>query len=162
MKKILRLLLTIVLLGASVAIADAQQVIFLVRHTEQAVGIDPPLTEAGKHRAKRLAGVLKDAGIDVIYTTEFKRTGQTSEIVGRTLNIDVKIHPRRDVDGLIRRLQTQHVHDRVLIVDHSRLSVLLWDLGHREEVRIGQLDYDNLFVIIPKSDGDPLVLLLRY
>ncbi len=66
------------------------------------------------------------------------------------------------MDGLIRRLHTQHVHDRVLIVDHSRLSMLLWGLGHREAVRIGQLDYDNLFVMIPKSDGDPLVLLLRY
>ena len=126
MKKILRLLLTIVLLGASVAIADAQQVIFLVRHTEQAVGIDPPLTEAGKHRAKRLAGVLKDAGIDVIYTTECKRTGQTSEIGGRTLNIDVKINRRRDVDGRIRRLQAQHVTDRARSVTPSGLSVFLW------------------------------------
>ena len=59
MRKVLRLLLIIAALAANVAIADAQQAIFLVRHAEQTGpggpgSGDPPLTEAGQQRAKRL------------------------------------------------------------------------------------------------------------
>jgi broad specificity phosphatase PhoE len=165
MKKILRLLLTIVLLGASVAIADAQQVIILVRHTVQAgpgTG-DPPLTEAGERRAERLAGVLKDTGIDVIFVSKRIRTAQTAKPVAKALNVKVKGHSRKDIDGLFARLHAEHAHDRVLIVSHSRrIPRLLKALGHPVKIKIAPLEYDNLFMIVPKSDGDPLVLRLRY
>ena len=165
MKKILGLLLTIVFLGASVTITDAQQAIFLVRHTEQAGpgSEDPPLTEAGERRAKRLAGVLKDTGIDVIFVSKRIRTAQTAEPVAKALNVKVKVHPRKDIDGLIARLRTEHADNRVLIVNHSRsIPKLLKALGHPAKIKIGRLEYDSLFVIVPKSDGAPLVLRLRY
>jgi broad specificity phosphatase PhoE len=106
---------------------------------------------------------LNDAGISVIYGTEMRRTTQTAELLAKALNIDVKIHPRRDMDGLISRLRTQHAHDRVLIVSHSlRVPRLLKALGYPQDITIASKEYDNLFVIIPKSDGAPLVLRLRY
>ncbi len=165
MKKILRFLLTIVFLGASVTIADAQEAIFLLRHTEQAGpgSTNPPLTEAGERRAKRLADVLKDAGIDVIFVSKTKRTAQTAELVEKVLNIKVKVHPRKDIDGLIARLHTEHAHDRVLIVSHSRtVPKLLKAFGHPVKVKIGRFEYDSLFVIVPQANGDPLVVRLRY
>jgi len=164
MKKILGLLLTIVFLVASVAIADAQQAIFLVRHTEQAgPGIDPPLTEAGERRAKKLADVLKDTGIDVIFVSKRIRTAQTAEPVAKALNVKVKIHSRKDIDGHIARLRAEHAHDRVLIISHSRrIPKLLKALGYPVTVKIAPLEYDSLFVIVPKSGGEPLVLRLRY
>ncbi len=165
MKKILRLLLTIVLLGASVAIADAQQVIFLVRHTEQAgpASTDPPLTEAGRQRANRLAGVLKDAGIDVIFSSTRKRAVETAKPVAKALGLKTKVHPRKDYTGLVSRLRTEHVHDRILVVSHSRhLPRLLKALGHPLKVKIAPLEYDNLFAVIPKSNSNPIVLRLRY
>ncbi len=72
MKKFIWLLLTILAMGASTAPVEAQEAIFLVRHTEQAGPgrTDPPLTEVGQRRAKALAGVLKDAGIDVIFVSK--------------------------------------------------------------------------------------------
>ncbi len=165
MKKILRFLLTIVFLGASVAIADAQEAIFLVRHTEQAGpgSTDPPLTEAGRQRAKRLAGVLKDAGIDVIFVSTRKRAVETAEPVAKALGLKTKVHPRKDYTGLVSRLRTEHRHDRVLVVSHSRhLPRLLKALGYPLKVKIAPLEYDNLFTVIPKSNSNPIVLQLRY
>ena len=51
---------------------QAQQVIFLVRHGETVApkGTDSrPLSEAGQRRAVLLAKLLKDAGINAIYTS---------------------------------------------------------------------------------------------
>jgi hypothetical protein len=39
---------------------------------------------------------------------------------------------------------------------------LLKALGHPEEVKIPLDEYNNLFVIVPKADGAPLVIRLRY
>jgi len=165
MKKSLGLLLTIVAMGASAAPAEAQEAIFLLRHTEQAGrgSTNPPLTEAGERRAKRLADVLKDAGIDVIFVTKTKRTTQTGELVEKALNVKVKVHPRKDIDGLIARLRTEHAQDRVLIVHHSRtVPKLLKAFGYPVKVKIERFEYDSLFVIVPQAKGDPLVLHLRY
>ncbi len=165
MKKIFWFLLVIVALSTSVMIADAQEAIFLLRHTEQAGRgrTNPPLTEAGERRAKRLADVLKDAGIDVIFVSKTKRTAQTAELVEKVLNIKVKVHPRKDIDGLIARLRTEHAQDRVLIVHHSRtVPKLLKAFGYPVKVKIERFEYDSLFIIIPQAKGDPLVLHLRY
>jgi broad specificity phosphatase PhoE len=165
MKKLLGFFLIVVMLGARAVITDAQQAIFLVRHTEQAGpgSTDPPLTEAGRQRAKRLAGVLKDAGIDVIFVSTRKRAVETGEPVAKALGLKTKVHPRKDYTGLVNRLRTEHMHDRVLVVSHSRhLPRLLKALGHPLKVKIAPLEYDNLFVIVPKSGGELSVLQLRY
>jgi broad specificity phosphatase PhoE len=107
--------------------------------------------------------VLKDASINVIYTTERRRSIQTAEPISKSLNIESKRLPLRDLDGLIGRLRTQHLNDRVLIVSHSlTFPRLLKALGYPQDITIASKEYDNLFVIIPKSDGSPLVLRLRY
>lgn len=165
MKKSLGLLLTIVAMGASAAPAETQEVIFLVRHTEQAGrgSADPPLTEAGRQRAKTLAGVLKHAGINVIFVSKKIRAAQTGEPVAKALNVKTKVHPRKDIDGLISRLRNEHADDRVLVVSHSRhLPKLLKAFGYPVKVKIGRFEYESLFVIVLKSSGEPLVLKLRY
>ena len=163
MKKLLGFFLIVVMMGASAVITDAQEAIFLVRHTEQAGpgSTDPPLTEAGRQRAKRLAGVLKDAGIDVIFVSYKRRTAQTAEPVAKALKVKVKEVLRNDLDELMIQLRTEHARDRVLIVSHSRIIPrLLEALGHSEGVEIDE--YDNLFVVVPQTKGKPLVMRLRY
>ena len=156
-------LVTLALLFAPFA-AVAQQAVFLVRHAEQSVGVkDPPLTEAGERRATALATVLRDAGINVIYISERGRTIQTAEPLAKALNVEIKTMPRRDIHGLVGRLRTQHAHDRVLVVSHSlTVPALLKALGHPGEVTIARDEYDSLFVIVPKNDGGPVVLRLRF
>ena len=148
----------------SVSLAEAQQAIFLVRHAEQSVETDDPeLTEAGKKRAQALASVLKDVGINVIYTTDRRRAIQTAEPLEKSLNIESKRLPLRDVDGLVARLREQGDHDRILVVNHSlALPRIMKGLGYPAEITIPLNEYDNLFVLVPKSDGSPSLLRLRY
>jgi broad specificity phosphatase PhoE len=165
-RKIIHVLIITAVLG-STRLALGQEAIFLVRHTEQdgrpSVVEDPALTEIGHRRAQALAQVLKDAGINVIYTTERRRSIQTAEPISKSLNIETKRLPLRDIDGLIGRLRTQHLNDRVLVVSHSlTLPRLLKALGYPVDITIGEKEYDSLFVIVPKKDSSPLVLRLRY
>jgi broad specificity phosphatase PhoE len=146
-------------------LADAQQVVFLVRHGEQASGAngDAPLTEAGQRCARALATVLKDASLTAIYVSEFQRTMQTAEPLAQALQIEPTRLPRGDIEGLINRLRTQHAHGRVLIISHSlTIPYVLKAFGHPEEVVIQREEYDLLFVIVPKPTGPPLVFVLRF
>jgi broad specificity phosphatase PhoE len=146
-------------------LADAQQVVFLVRHGEQASGAndDAPLTEAGQRRARALAAVLKDAGLTAIYVSEFQRTMQAAEPLAQALQIEPTRLPRGDMEGLINRLRIQHEDGRILIISHSlTIPHLLKALGHPEEVIIERQEYDRLFVIVPKPTGPPLVFVLRF
>ena len=103
-KTMIAFFVTFVMLVSN-SVTEAQQAIFLVRHAEQAVETDDPeLTEAGKKRAKTLASVLKDVGINVIYTTERKRAIQTAEPTENLLNIASKRLALRDLDGLAHLL----------------------------------------------------------
>ena len=145
-------------------VAHAQQVVYLMRHAEQVLDVeDPPLTEAGHQRAKAWAGILRDAGIKVIYTSKKRRTRQTGEHIAQALNIPLETIPRRDVEGLVDRLRTRHADDVVLVISHTRtIPKLFRELGHPEDVEIQRDDYGNLFVIVPKSKNDLIVLRLRY
>ncbi len=153
-----------VYLAVSVQLAEAQQAIFLVRHAEQSLeGEDPPLAEAGRRRATALATTLKDAAITVIYESGIRRTMETAKPIADILNVEIKTYPRGDIGGFIGRLRSEHAQNRVLIVSQSlRISRWLKALGHSADITIAPTEYDNLFVIIPKGDGGPLVLRLRY
>ncbi|MBI4589326.1 MAG: histidine phosphatase family protein [Candidatus Rokubacteria bacterium] len=151
--------------------ADAQRAVLVVRHAEQLDdSTDSLLSEAGQRRAKALAVALKDAGITAIYTSEFQRTIQTAAPLATALGISATVVPRKDTEELIRRLRERHSQDIVLVVTHSgslrahgtTVPALLKALGHLEEVRIPRTEYGSLFVIVPKSEGPPVVVRLRF
>ena len=155
--------LTFSLLAAP-CLAQAQQVVFLVRHGEQASGSDdPPLTEVGQRRARALVALLKDVGLTAIYVSQWRRTMQTAQPVAQALQLEPACVPARDIDGLLERLRTQQAQGRVLIVSHSlTIPHVLKAFGYPEEVVIEKEEYDRLFVIVPKPTGPPLVVVLRY
>ena len=75
-------LLAIALLGAPPTSVWAQSdatVVYLVRHAERAEDgtSDPPISEAGEARSRLLAGMLLDAGVTHVHTTDYKRTRST-------------------------------------------------------------------------------------
>ncbi len=158
------IILVILFSFAVLSAAHAQEAVYLIRHAEQVLDVeDPPLTDAGQQRAKAWAGILRDAGIKVVYTSKKRRTKQTGEPIAEALNIPLETMTRRDVAGLVDRLRTRHADDAVLIVSHSRtIPKLLKELGHSEDVTIELDDYGNLFIIVPQGESDPLVLRLRY
>jgi broad specificity phosphatase PhoE len=148
---------SIVIIALGIAVlpsAPAQEVVYLIRHAEQALeGYDPPLTEAGHQRAKALAAILRDAEIDVIYTSQYRRTNQTGEAIARALDIPLETMSRCDVEGLVTRLRTRHADDSVLIVSHSGIiPLILREFGYLQYVSISKADYDNLLIVLPRGD----------
>jgi broad specificity phosphatase PhoE len=152
---------------------EAQQAIFLVRHGDtvrEKGNPDVPLSEAGEHRALALAALLKDSGINVIYTTGLQRTVKTAEPLAKLLNIEPKVQPQlrpgtkpADIEKFANLLAAEHSQDIVLAVLHSNSApALLKVLGHAETIKIPETEFDNLFVIIPRPNGTPAVLRLRY
>jgi phosphohistidine phosphatase SixA len=155
------------------ALAEAQQTILLVRHADtlrQEGNPDIPLTEAGQRRAVALSALLKDSGVNVIYTTGLIRTVMTAEPLAKLLAIEPKTRPQlrpgykpKDVEDFANLLRTEHPRDIVLTVLHSNSGPgLIKALGHPVEIKIPETEFDNIFVITPKPDGPPTVLRLRH
>ena len=156
------------LLAGFCSVASAQQVVMLVRHAELqgAAMAEPkhlPLSETGEARAKRLASMLKESGIGAIYVTDFVRTNKTAEPLAREINKELTVLPKGDAQELVQRLRKNHGNQTVLLVGHTdTLPGLLKALGHPVEIKIEADDYSNIFVVIPKSEGAPTLLQLRY
>jgi 2,3-bisphosphoglycerate-dependent phosphoglycerate mutase len=164
--------LAAILLLVFPALAFGQRAVFVVRHAEKASEANDasvPLSEAGTARAKRLAAILKDAGITAIYSTDTVRTRKTAEPLAAFARTDVRIYEATTADGkvdvqpLAERLRKEHAKDAVLVVGHSNtIGPLLAALGCTEDVSIAGNEYDNLFIVVARGQGSPVLLRLRY
>ena len=144
--------------------ADAQQIVYVVRHGEKLDDSkDPPLSPAGAARAARLAQMLAASGVKVIYTTQYRRTMQLAAPVARALNTTPIVNPAADTPGLLKKLTAHGPDDVVLVVGHSNtVPDIVKGLGHAGDVKIEETEFDNLFVVVPKSQGAPALVRLKY
>lgn len=55
---------------------------------------DPPLNARGLAQARRLAEELRDAGLDVLYSSPLRRAAETAEILASALNLPLHLEPR--------------------------------------------------------------------
>jgi broad specificity phosphatase PhoE len=166
-----RLAVTLLLAGFA-STASAQKAIFLVRHAEKATDSNEPgvsLSEAGRARAAHLARMLAGAGITAIYATETDRARQTADPLARALKLEVKTYSPRDASGrlaprlLLDRLKKDDASGTVLVVGHQNtVPDLLAALGCTEKVSIGDKQFDDLFIVVPKVEGAPGVVRLKY
>ena len=174
MKRALTLALLFVLAATGTSVA-ADQVIFLVRHAERAdqgapampaaahgmLPNDPPLSEAGKVRAAKLAALLASADVKTIFTTEFKRTRETAAPLAEKTKVRPVMSASQDPQPLIEAVQK--TRGNVLIVGHSNtVPDLLKRLGVKETITIADNEYDNLFIIVRRDAGEPAFVRLRY
>ena len=163
-----RVALAALLLTCVAPVAAAQSVLFVVRHAERAdageksmKGADPSLSPAGESRAQRLASILRSEHIKKIFVTEFKRTRQTAEPTAKAQRVTIETTPAKDVDALIAKLAA--TDGPALVVGHSdTIADILKGLGVKENVRIGDKEYDNLFVVFGPGTRKPALVKLRY
>jgi broad specificity phosphatase PhoE len=166
-----RLVVTVIL-AAVAAVASGQRAIIVVRHAEKALDANEPgvpLSEDGRARAARLAQMLAASGVTAIYATETERARQTAEPLARALKVDVTTYSPRDAAGklapklLLDRLKKDDPSGIVLVVGHQNtVPDLLAALGHAEKLEIGDKQFDDLFVVMPKTGATPTVLWLKY
>ncbi|MBA2259799.1 MAG: histidine phosphatase family protein [Acidobacteria bacterium] len=147
---------------ATVIDAAAQNAVFVVRHAERAdagsgattMATDPELSDIGRTRAQSLAAMLKDAGVTVIFVTEYKRTQQTAEPLAKLLGIQATVVSAKDTQGLIEKVKA--VTGRALVVGHSNtVPEVLGKLGVENPPKLADSDYGDLFLV---SRGDTTTL----
>jgi broad specificity phosphatase PhoE len=145
------------------AAAETPLTVFLVRHGEKLPsGDDPSLSEAGRHRAETLAATLADAGIGAIFVSEYKRTKETAEPLGKQLGIEITVVPGNDIDGLVAKLRALGSGKRALVVGHSNTIPAI--ATRLTGVAVGALtdsDYDRLFIVHSLRDGEGDIVTLH-
>jgi phosphohistidine phosphatase SixA len=143
--------------------AAAQTAVFVVRHAEKASDSserDVPLSDEGRARADRLAALLRDAGINAIYATDTVRAKATAEPLARATGRTARIYS--DVAVLADQLKGEP-GAVALVVGHSNtVPKVLAALGVRASIEIGDREYDDLFVVVPRATGEPYFARLRY
>lgn len=164
--RVLRLWLPVLLAAwSSVASAQPARTVILVRHAERAGGTSPDvgISEAGRCRAEALAGMLADAGVRHIFTTEVARTGQTAAPLAKKLNLTPEVVPAKDIDGLVAKLRSGPAGAAVLVVGHSNtVPEIIERLGGEAVAPIADSEYDRLFVVTLTGPSQATVVTLRY
>lgn len=138
-------------------------IIYLVRHAEKlADQQDPGLTDAGKVRAEALADRLEDAGLTVIYSSDYTRTRDTASPIAARLGLDVQLYDPRDLPALATQLKAMDGH--ILVVGHSNTTPQMTDLLGGDYISpINEAgEYDRLYVVTLAGDGTVTSELERY
>jgi probable phosphoglycerate mutase len=151
--------LALLLLAAALETPAAPAAVFLVRHAEKQTESNErevPLSEAGRTRARHLAGMLRDAGIVAIYSTDTVRTLSTAEPLAKERHLIPILYDATTAAGLAAlaaRIAKEHPEENVLVVGHSNtIAPLARALGCAEEISIGGADYDGLWIVVPAGD----------
>lgn len=163
MKRALLSILLFASLGAGPEAVRAQAdatVIYLVRHAERHEDgtSDPPLSEAGWHRAALVAETLRDAGLTHIHTTDFKRTRATGRPTADRTGLEMVTYDPRDLAAFARRLRS--TPGRHLVLGHSNTTPeLVTALGGDAGTPIAEMEYDRLYIVTITEAGASTVLV---
>ena len=137
--------------------------IYLVRHSEKEVsasmdGSDPPLTQCGEQRSESLSDFLRDVPIEVIYSTDYKRTKNTALPTAKSKGLDIQQYDGETLEDfsklLLRRKQD------ALVVGHSNTTGVLAGLLVGE--KIGEFDlgiYDRIYQVVLRNKRGQLHVL---
>ena len=159
MKRRLTIVLGIValLIGCRSAVDSSlgseESVFFLVRHGEKVDDSDgSPLTEQGQRRAEKLADLLRDSGVQTIYSSDYERTRLTAAPLANELDLEVEIYDHRNLEAFSKRLLSRP--GRYLVVGHSNTTPQLAGLlGGEPGPDIQTMEYDRLYMLVHRPDG---------
>jgi len=138
--------------------------LFIVRHAEKgSLATDPPLTGIGRERARDLARMLRDAGVTVIYATQFRRTQETAEPLAKELDKSPIVTDATKPAELAVELQRLEPGTKALVVSHSNIVPILIEKLTGDSVgEITELEYDRLYVVSLTPGGGGTVVFLHY
>jgi phosphohistidine phosphatase SixA len=136
-------------------------IVYLVRHAEKLEDSrDPPLTTAGRERARLLADMLQDAGLTHIHTTDLERTRDTAAPIARRLGIQLQFYLALELEDLADQLRA--TPGRHLVAGHSNSTPSLVRLLGGESTDIAEPEHDRLYIVTLDPNGTTSTVLLRY
>lgn len=169
--RVLLLLAFIFAVGtAAMARQTASTTIIVVRHGEKAAepANDPPLSPAGETRALALVDAVRSAGVQVIYSTPWKRTQQTVAPISQRLGIpvttfDVAPTAQNYGEAYAAELLSKHRGKVLLVAGHSNtVPAILRGLGVVDAPALTDSEYDNLFIVTVPETGAPRVVRAKF
>ncbi|MEX2466182.1 MAG: histidine phosphatase family protein [Gemmatimonadota bacterium] len=137
-------------------------VVYLVRHAERAEDgtDDPPISQAGQARARLVAHLLADAGVERIHATRYRRARSTAAPLAEALGLEVAHYDAEDLNAFAARLRAEG--GRHLVVGHSNTTPeLVTALGGDPGASIHEAEYDRLY-ILTLTPGMTSTVLLRF
>lgn len=151
---IVGLLAALLLALAGAGLAGAEEAgevatVYVVRHAEKESGDDPGLTAAGRERARQLAHVLEDVGVDAVFSTDWARTRETAAPVAEAAGLSPQLYASaNEVADAIREQSGGPAGDSFLVVGHSNtLDDVAASLGVTGLSDLDESEYDHLYVI---------------
>jgi len=150
--------------------SQATTTVIFVRHAEKATipADNPGLNEAGKRRAAELARQLVDAdviaGIDVVYSTSYRRTEETVQPVATALNLPITPYDASNTETIMDEIVREHKGKIILVVGHSNtVPALIGNMGASKNVpEINENEYDNIYIVSVPWFGKTKTIRLRY
>lgn len=164
MKKLIVGLLFLVFI--QVSYAQTVTTFILVRHAEKSAegGSDPELKPEGMKRAEALAALFNKAGIDGVYSTNYKRTRNTVTPLATAKGLTVTAYNSMKAADL-EALLTKHKGGTIVIAGHSNTIPEIANAltGEKKFEQFADDDYGNILVISVQQVGkDAKVVWLRY
>ncbi len=164
-----RLLITILLLSGILTLVNAQDnsitTIILFRHAEaeQDGTKNPALNEVGKERAVELSRVLSKIEIQVVYSTELKRTIATASAIARERGLEI-IYYDPFSKTLIDEILAKHQGQTVVISGHSNTTPALVNqlIGKEKYHDLDHNAYDNIFIVSYAGKENVRVIQTKY
>jgi len=149
-------------LAGAFSSARAETVVVLVRHGEKMdESPDADLNPAGRSRAQALAAMLKDAGIEAVYSTDYVRTRETARPTAERLSKPIQVYDGDGLEAFAKDLRTRG--GRALVVGHSDTTPdLVKLLGGEPGAPIASDEYDRLYILTLSADGTTSTTLLRF
>ena len=143
---------------------NAQEAVFVIRHAEQELtrGVDTKLLPEGRQRAADWATILRPSGLDLVVTTEIKRSQETGAIIAEALEVPRVEFSRGGSSGIADFLRENYPEDVILVVGHSEtIPILLRSFGYSDTFPISRSAYGWLFIVTPLENGPPAVTRLN-
>jgi len=147
--------------------------VILVRHAHKGTSAtdprDPPLDGVGVEQARLLARMMRDAGIDRVIVSNFRRTRETAAPVA-AMNPGVPVNESGDFDAsttsaeiaaMIRAAAS--AGRSVLVVAHSnQIPGILDELGGWGVPVLAESDYSFVFIVTLRADGSCSLIRAGY
>lgn len=143
--------------------------VILIRHADRDIPPDgtpdppgPSLNDKGMTRSRKLVHVLSTAGIQAIYTSQYKRSKMTAKpfFAAHSDLPTVRLDTATELKDHILR---HHAGHTVLVVGHSNtVPELIRQLGGPSLPNIDDCEFDDLFVLVRSSSTEASVTKLKY
>lgn len=130
---------------------------YFIRHAEKATddpsNRDPDLTEAGIKRSQNWAKVFEDISFDLIYSSDFKRTRATAQIIADSQSKKVSFYNASKLND--EDFQEKTTGKTVLVVGHSNTNpeFINYILQEEKYSNIDESEYGSLYIITVMPDG---------